>query len=60
MNAIDDIQTPFMSKGLDMPGLSYVCGASELALRMIVGPVDKDRLTQMCAAPRRITSHHVT
>eukprot|EP00325_Prymnesiales_sp_UTEX-LB-985_P004811 CAMPEP_0174708566 /NCGR_PEP_ID=MMETSP1094-20130205/10780_1 /TAXON_ID=156173 /ORGANISM="Chrysochromulina brevifilum, Strain UTEX LB 985" /LENGTH=87 /DNA_ID=CAMNT_0015907139 /DNA_START=134 /DNA_END=397 /DNA_ORIENTATION=+ len=29
------MQTPFGSEGLDMPGLSYVCAAAELSLRMV-------------------------
>ena len=30
------MQTPFGSEGLDMPGLSYVCAAADLSLRMLV------------------------
>ena len=37
LDAVADMQTPFGSEGLDMPGLSYVCAASELSLRMVHG-----------------------
>ena len=37
LDAIADMQTPFGGEPLDMPGLSYVCGAAEISLRMVVG-----------------------
>jgi len=37
LDAIGDMQTPFGGEPLDMPGLSYVCGAAEVSLRMVVG-----------------------
>jgi hypothetical protein len=50
MNAIDDLHTPFGNQPLDMPGLSYVTGAAELSLRMIVGAVDGPNSTQWVRA----------
>ena len=37
LTAIQDMQTPYGGKKLDMPGLSYVCGAAEASLRMMIG-----------------------
>ena len=37
LNAISDMQNPFGSETLDMPGLSYVCASSEMSLRMVLG-----------------------
>jgi len=35
IDAVSDMQTPFGGEKLDMPGLSYVCAAAELSLRMV-------------------------
>jgi len=37
LNAISDMQNPFGSETLDMPGLSYACAAAEVTLGMVVG-----------------------
>lgn len=37
IDAVADMQTPFGSECFDMPGLSYVCSAAELSLRMVRG-----------------------
>jgi hypothetical protein len=37
LDCIGDMQTPFASELFDLPGLSYVCGAAELSLRMMQG-----------------------
>ena len=52
IDAVSDMQTPFGSEGLDMPGLSYVCASAELSLRMVHrGPNQRYRLFSVLNSP---------
>ena len=47
ISTIDDMQTPFGGGTLDMPGLSYVCAAAELSLRIVRGGGQPNEITDV-------------
>lgn len=54
LNAISDMQNPFGSETLDMPGLSYVCASSELTLRMVLGSSKLQSRAMSSAKPNKL------
>ena len=49
--ALSNMENPFASDWLDLCGLSYVCAAAEISLRMVTGAGDHDVSAQGPAGP---------